>query len=282
MKYVLILCLAGLIFGPASNGLGQKENDGPVGIFQSRAEYNQFMGGAKQAAYGENGNPELQAMIPLLNDIVLNQPVGETANKYGVQASTLGLLSDPNVRAELEMVDDQYEDLKRLNSEIQERTASQLRGLDFQDTANLAKQIRFIRERSNEDLDAVLLPHQLDRLRQIQMQSQLKRRSLVDILTNDPLKSDLDITDQQSEQLREEEKEIEEDLAREIAKLRERARDRLLSKLKPSQKSEIEKMIGDTFEFKQPEKTKNPTREKVKKERIKAPKSKGKVRIKGA
>ncbi len=282
MKYVLMLCLAGLMFGPASNGFGQKENDGPVGIFQSRAEYNQFMGGAKQAAYGENGNPELQAMIPLLNDIVLNQPVGETANKYGVQASTLGLLSDPNVRAELEMVDDQYEDLKRLNSEIQERTASQLRGLDFQDTANLAKQIRFIRERSNEDLDAVLLPHQLDRLRQIQMQSQLKRRSLVDILTNDPLKSDLDITDQQSEQLREEEKEIEEDLAREIAKLREQARDRLLSKLKPSQKSEVEKMIGDAFEFKQPEKTKNPKGEKVKKERIKAPKSKGKVRIKGA
>lgn len=244
------LFMAFLIAGLAVPAFAQKDDDnGRVGIFQSRAEYEQFIGGAKRTAYGPNGSPELRAMIPMLNDIALNQPIGATANKYNADASTLGLLADKNIRADLEMVDDQYEELKRLNSEIQNRMADQIRGLDFGDTENLASRIRAMSQQSQNDLNSVLLPHQVTRLRQIRMQSQLRRRSLVDILTSDPLKSELVITDRQSDELRQEEKEIEEDLAREIAKLREKARDRLLSKLKPNQKAQVKEMLGDAFDF---------------------------------
>lgn len=263
---VLVLCVLPMI---VVGSFAQDKEGGPVGIFQSDAEYSQFMGNAKRAAYGANGNPELQAMIPMLNDIVLNKPMGWTANEYGVEASTLGLLADPNVRAELEMVDDQYEELKDVSQDIQRRAASKIRELDFKDSENLIAQIRKIRSQASDELNAVLLPHQLDRLRQIRMQSQLRRRSLVEVLTSDPVKSDLEITDQQSDELREAEKEIQADLAREIAKLQEKARDRLLSRLDVSQKAKAKEMIGDAFEFSQREtqkarsKTRRPKKERT-------------------
>ena len=90
------------------------------------------------------------------------------------------------------------------------------------------------------------------------MQSQLRRRSLVEILTSDPLKSDLEITDNQSDELRLAEKEIEEDLQKQIAKLREKARERLLSTLKPAQKKKVEELIGDTFESSQSSLARSP------------------------
>ena len=251
MKYVATLTLV-LFLLPVGTVLGQKgvEEDGPVGIFSSRAEYSQFMGGAKRAAYGEGGSPELQAMIPMLNDIALNKPVGWTANEYGTNGSTLGLLSNKAIRADLEMVDSQYEELQDLSSKIQERAAEQVRGLDFSNRDDLVSQIRRIRAEAADDLNAVLLPHQLDRLKQIRMQALLQRRGLVDVLTSNPVKSDLEITDQQSNDLKEFEKVVQEDLAKEIAKLQEKARDRLLSKLNPSQKKQAEEMIGDAFVFK--------------------------------
>lgn len=250
MKTFPLAILTLLILLPVAATQAQKQGDNePVGIFQSRSEYHEFMGNAKRIAYGPEGNLELQAMIPMLNDIALNQPIGSTAGQYDVQGSTLGLLSDEKIRGELEMMDDQYDDLKRLNSEIQDRVAEQIRGLDFKDAGNLAEQIRGIREQARNDLHSVLLPHQLTRLRQIRMQSQLRRRSLVDLITSDPLKTELEVSDRQTRELRETEEEIEKELEEEIAKLRAKARDRLLSKLKPGQKDKVEEMFGDAFDF---------------------------------
>ena len=263
MKFLAMMAMA-LVLLSSNLLLAQKdfgEEDGPVGIFSSRAEYGQFMGSAKRAAWGEGGNPELQAMIPMLNDIVLNKPVGWSANEYGSSGSTLGLLSNEAIRDDLEMVDSQYEKLQELSSEIQKRAAEQIRGLDFSDRDNLVSQIQKIREEAVSDLNSVLLPHQLDRLKQIRMQALLQRRSLVDVLTSNPVKADLEITDQQSDELREYEKIVQEDLAKEIAKLQEKARDRLLDKLDPEQKKQAKEMIGEAFDF--PNKaTKQPARGK--------------------
>ena len=242
---------------PLSAAFGQKNaaNDGPVGIFNSRSEYHEFMGNAKRVAYGEGGSPELQAMIPMLNDIALNQPIGQTAGQYNTEATTLGMLADKNVRREIEMVDDQYKELQQLGREVQKRSGEQLLSLDFSDRAKLFERIREMQANSQKELDGVLLPHQIARLRQIQFQSQLRRKSLVGILTSDPVKSNLEITDDQSEELREAEKEIAAEMEEEIKKLREKAKQKLLSRLKPQQKKEVEEMIGDTYDFPASEKS---------------------------
>lgn len=250
MKTASWLGLVLLMIGNATV-LGQKntEEEGPVGIFPSRAEYNQFLGGAKGAAYGPNGSEELRAMLPMLYDIANNRPVGSAAAKSGATGSNFGLLSNEQVRQELEMVDSQCEELKDLRSRIQQRATEQIRELDLTDRANLVSQIQKIHQQANDDMNSVLLPHQLDRLKQIRMQALLQRRGLVDVLTSEPVKTELEISQQQADELKEFESVVQEDLAKEIAKLQEKARDRLLSKLTPTQEKQAKEMIGDAFVF---------------------------------
>lgn len=258
----LTLLLAVLI-GSESSVHAQKVGDEniaePVGIFENRSEYDSFMTGVKQAAYGEGGNPELQAMVPMLNDIALNRPIGWTANEFGIKGgvedSNLGLLADADVRDALDMMDDQYEQLQQLNADVQKRASERILSLDFSDRENLLDKIRAIREQAARDLGGVLLPHQIERLNQIRMQSELQRRSLVDVLTSNPVKQQLEITDAQSLELKRSEKEIKEELEREIEKLRTKARQKLISKLNPTQKEAIEKMLGDEYDFKSKDKT---------------------------
>lgn len=247
MKYFLLSIAAALCLLPTNEARAQQKNsDGPVGIFASGTEYGQFMRTAKQVAAG---NEELEAMIPMLNDIALDRPIGWTNQQYGGKGMTLDLLSNENVRAELEMVDHQYEQLQQMHEQVQIRAGEQLRALDFHDRENLIDQIRKIREQAEEDLNSLLLPHQLARLKQLQSQSRLQNRSFVDVITSDPLKTNLEISDQQSRELHETEREIEAELRKEIARLRSNARQKLLSKLTLTQREKVEEMFGDTFDF---------------------------------
>ena len=226
------------------------ESQSGFGIFDSRQEYYQFMGNAKRVAYGPNGNKELQAMIPMLNDIALNKPIGSTAGQYKeAQASTIGLLSKESIRSEIEMVDQQYEDLKKASARIQQKVAKEIREIDFSKTATVTSRIRSIRSNAQKELEDLLLPHQVKRLRQIHLQSKMKRQSLLDILTEDPVKTELEISDDQESELRKEEKKIEEELEKEIQKLRKEAQEKLLGKLKPGQEKKAKELLGEAFEF---------------------------------
>ncbi len=243
---ILILVLSpSVVFGQKNAADAAPQS---YGIFQTQGEYFQFMGTLKREGAG---NPELMAMVPMINDVVLERPFGSTGNKYNAASSTLDLLADPSVRKDLEMVDSQYEELQKANESIQRQAVDQLRSLELSNLKNVTDRILAIRDQSENKLQETLLPHQMDRLRQILAQSQLRRRSLVDILTSEPLKSRLEITDTQSKELKEEEKEIEEDLQKQIAQLRAEARKRLLSKLKSRQQEQVEQLFGDTFDFSQ-------------------------------
>ena len=226
--------------------LGQ-DKEGNDGMFNSKEDYGNFIGSAKRASAE---NPELRALIPLINDIARGMPIGSTASRYGSASSELGLLSNPRVREDIEMVDDQYREFQERQLTLQQEMADQLRQIDFTDTENLPSQIKEIRNSAEREMNELLLPHQVKRLRQLRMQSLLQRRDLVQVLTADPIKSDLEITDEQSQELRDYQVQMQEDLQREIAKLQDKARSRLLSKLNPSQKRQVEEMIGDTFVFK--------------------------------
>ena len=247
---LLILFLLPVILPANSLCLAKEKSEDSYGIFSNQDEYYQFMGSVKRE--GAN-NPELMSMVPLLNDIVLGQPIGSTGRKYNATDSTLGLLADESVRKELEIVDQQFEDLQKANEEIQQRVAQQLRELDLTDMKAAANQILAIRDQSEKDLQSTLLPHQMQRLRQIVAQNQLRRKSFVEWLTSEPWKTQLEISDDQAISLKESEKQIEEDLQREIAALREKARKQLLGKLKNKQQQQVEELFGDDFQFSDPE-----------------------------
>lgn len=258
MNWIVKLAVCGVIsWCSVGHGLvvAQKpgEGDGPVGIFSSRQEYYQFMGQAKQAAYGEGGSPELQAMIPMLNDIVLNRPTGSTSSQYKANGSTLDLLSDERVRKEIDMLDDQHEELKALSQRTWQEAANKIRSLDFSNRDGLVDQIRKIRAEADEQVNTVLLPHQLERLRQLYLRSKLRNRSLVDLLTMDPIKTKLEISDAQADELKKYEQVVQDELEKEIAKLREAARLRLVNKLRPTQAKKAKELLGEAFRFPQPQ-----------------------------
>ncbi|MEM7457624.1 MAG: hypothetical protein AAF456_25060, partial [Planctomycetota bacterium] len=163
-------------------------------------------------------------------------------------AGPLGLLADPDVRADLEMLDYQYEELQEKNAEIQRQAAEEIRGLDMSDMQAFAAEIRRIHASTEEQLGQGLLPHQMERLRQLQAQNQLRRRSFVEIITSDPMKSDLEISDEQAEQLREAEAAIEERVRQQIAELRVQAREELMQNLNSSQREQVDEIFGEAFE----------------------------------
>ena len=219
-----------IIFIPlmlASPAVGQWDKN-ESGMFETQDEYHAFIGSAKEASAA---NPELRAMIPLLNDIALGREIGSTAKQFSAQSSDLGLIRDSKIRQDIEMMDDQYEDIKNRQSEIQQRLAREIREIDFSNSDNVIDKIRKVQDAAQKDLESVLLPHQVKRLKQIRMQTLLLRHGLVEVITNDPIKSDLDVTQAQADELKEFEKVVEADLQKEIERLREKARDRLLSKI---------------------------------------------------
>ncbi|MEC9094323.1 MAG: hypothetical protein VX438_16555, partial [Planctomycetota bacterium] len=223
---LLVVCCQFLFVNVA---VGQKNEEAGgnsrLGIFNSKREYAEFMGSAKRIAYGPNGTPELKEMVSMINDVVLNRPIGSTAGQHKSQASSIGMLADKNIRSELEMVDSQYQELQQMNNKIRQRMVKEIRELDFSKTETATTQLRGIRDRARKELDSVLLPHQLKRLQQLHLQSQMKRRSLVDVITSDPLKAEIDLDEKQATLLRKEEEKIEKELQVEIEKLRAKARE---------------------------------------------------------
>ena len=228
-------------------GLTQdKQNE--FGIFATRQDYYDFMGEFKSAA---GGDPEMELMIPLVNDIVLQRPVGWSQEKYGGAASQMGLLSDMSIRKELELVDEQYERLKSANEQVQQAMSEKLRSIDFSklDPSAIRDEIRKIQAASVSELNGFLLPHQLKRLRQLSIQRQLRVRRLVDLLTNNPLKDELEIDPRQSEDLLKMDRKIQKELEQQIAKLRREAQEKLLRQLKPQQQKKFRSIVGELKEL---------------------------------
>jgi len=237
------------VIASANVAQAQKGDAGPVGIFDSRDEYNQFMGGLKSLR-----DPEINAMLPAINDMALGRPIGETAQQYnlgGGDSPVMSMLANDNIRKELEIVDSQMDSLRAVNEEFQKRAAMEMRSVDLGNASEVLKRMRGLTDAAKKDIESVFLPHQLDRLRQLGVQQQMSRKGVLGALVTDPLASHLEISNEQKEELRDAAKKIEEDLAKEMAALRAKARKRLFAKLKPEQQKELNEMIGDDYQFDQ-------------------------------
>ena len=96
------------------------------------------------------------------------------------------LLQDEAVRTELDLVDEQISKLTEISSKLREDLQAANQGFDFgalRDLSEDERNARFaeIREKnekvvaeSQKEIDAVLLPHQRERLKQLQVQSQMR------------------------------------------------------------------------------------------------------------
>lgn len=163
-----------------------------------------------------------------------------------------GLLRDDKVKAELNLVPDQEKKIEALSESMRDKVREAFR--NFQDLSEDERRAKFeeFRTSSQKEYDAILLPQQRERLKQLMLQqSQQFSRSPGGI--NDTLAKELNITDAQKEALTKKAEEVRAELTKKQAKLQEEARVEILSVLTAEQRSKLDKLMGTKFEFSPPQ-----------------------------
>jgi Spy/CpxP family protein refolding chaperone len=176
---------------------------------------------------------------------------------------TFGLIQRQEVQQELELSDDQQSELRTLGETIGGEIRNEMQGMfegmrDLSDEERQAKfaEIRTRFEEINKDAETriqkVLMPHQFDRLKQIDVQSKLQNGG-ASALSEGELADTLGLTEAQRDQLREKQEEVQKDLNDKIAQLRLDARKQLLEVLTPEQRAKLEGMMGSEFALPDPQ-----------------------------
>jgi hypothetical protein len=178
-------------------------------------------------------------------------------------ALSLDWLTSEKMVKELDILASQQDKLGHLKGELKAKMKEAYEAIDASD---LSKDNRkTLREAAKaqvsdevaREIEQVLLPHQIKRLRQIMLQRRLGQHtfggSAAAALGSDDLAEELDITEKQREELKTKEKEVQQELekkAKEIFRqLRDEAHAELLEVLNPAQRQKLKEMLGERFEW---------------------------------
>jgi Spy/CpxP family protein refolding chaperone len=163
------------------------------------------------------------------------------------------------VQQELQLVDEQKDKVRTITDEARNKLRDQLRTM-FTQTGNLSDEERRARfgeirtkvegvsAETDKQLEKVLLPHQLDRLKQIDLQSKLQQRGAQALTSGDVAKA-LNLTDEQREKLEKRAAEVQQELQTQIKQLQADARKKMLDVLTADQRAQLEKMMGQQFDM---------------------------------
>jgi Spy/CpxP family protein refolding chaperone len=176
---------------------------------------------------------------------------------------TLGLIQQQEVQQEIELSEDQEAELQTLGESIRDEIRNEMQGMfqgmrDLSDEERQAKfdEIRIRFEKLNQNAEArmqkVLMPHQFDRLKQIDLQSRIQRGGAA-ALTEGELADTLGLSESQRDQIREKSAEVQKDLNDKIGQLRVEARNQLLEVLTTEQRAKLESMMGAEFSLPEPQ-----------------------------
>ena len=196
------------------------------------------------------------ALFAMISTSTLQAQGRRDRGGFGGFGGSSGLLGMDQVQKELDLVDDQIADIKK----IQEESRSAMRGLfsGLRDLPSeerrdaftaLREKMREQNEKAQVKIDKILLPHQRDRLRQINFQMSVQRRGTTNVFGSNTVAEALGITDAQKEKLKEKSAEVEKELREKIAEARQQAIKELLGVLTPAQRKKYEQLMGEPFEL---------------------------------
>ena len=167
----------------------------------------------------------------------------------------LSLLDNKDVRAELELVGEQLDKFRDAQKEMREQIAEKAKSLtsgklDPSQLTDIAKEIAELRTGSQAKLQSMLLPHQLERLKQVALQIQMKKRGAANTLLSEKIAEELGIDDAQKKRIEERQKELKEELAQRMEDLKKEIRGKLLNELTAGQQAKLKELSGDDFDYK--------------------------------
>ncbi len=176
------------------------------------------------------------------------------ASPMAIQADPFSLVNNDSVQKEIELIDEQLEQLNQLRSEFSKKISAQMNdftsgGFDGARGDQIKQLVTQLKAQQQEQMSQILLPHQLDRLKQIALQVQMQRAGNMETLTSQKIAEALEIDEDQKQQLEDRAKEIKAKLDARIARLKEQAREELFRELSPSQRKKLKEMMGDAFEL---------------------------------
>lgn len=173
----------------------------------------------------------------------------------GMNMGGIELLFSQQVKDEIELVGEQEDQIRELSDSMRDEMRSAFQDMrDLSDEERrdfMQKRMAEVREKVQTQLKDILLDHQLERLKQLQLQSQLQRGNTADAMGSDDIRQALGITDAQLEQMRAKATEAEEELRRKVQEAAAEARAKVMSVLTAEQRAKWEQMVGPSFEFQQ-------------------------------
>lgn len=166
------------------------------------------------------------------------------------------LLALPDVREELEMVDDQFAELQEAQKEISRELSKQMNEImkggkfDPSKAGGLKELLAEQQKLAEGRIQEMLTPQQLERLRQIALRVRMKQSGAIGMLGSKEVQEALEIDEEQLKKLKEKAKEIQEAMEEKIADLKKEAREELLDELTSKQRKKLDEMLGSEFDYK--------------------------------
>ncbi len=189
-------------------------------------------------------------------------PGGPGGPRFFGGGGLLGIVTRDEVQQELQLVDEQKDKVRAISDDMRNKLRDQMRDVfsqmrDLNDEQRRAKfgEIRAKFEAVNADtekqLEKVLLPHQLERLKQIDLQSRIQQRGALALTSGDIAKA-LNLTDEQRDKLEKRAAEVQQELQTQIRQLQADARKKMLDVLTPDQRTQLDKLLGQQFDLPAP------------------------------
>jgi hypothetical protein len=162
------------------------------------------------------------------------------------------LLNNPGVQQELELLDEQRDQIRQMQSEFGSEIKTKIDGVMKEGGPGrdkIGEVINEINQRRKERLSEILLPHQIDRLKQISFQMNVNQGGLGSALTSKALTEQLGINDDQQEALKKKAEELNKEFEEKVAKLKVEMREELMDELTPEQQKKIKDLLGQDFKL---------------------------------
>jgi len=157
------------------------------------------------------------------------------------------LIGNPSVQADLEMVDDQMKRVEQLRQQMVGESKQLYSEKGAHDYDQFVKDIGVVKRQYVERLEEVLLPLQIERMKQIALQIHLKRSGMANAITSPVVAEVLGLSDQQVAKLKEKSLLLQDQLAVDIQKLKAKRDRTLLNELTAKQRTKLSQLQGDKW-----------------------------------
>ena len=217
----------------------------------------------------EFSDPETQKAVlgPLykaLREIEVQQGgLGLEQSPRKQDPNLMSMLQNGDVRKEIGMEVYQFEELQTRAKELRQSMVEDVReALSGQrrEPAQLVEMVGRGKDRYDRELRKSVLPHQIERLRQVGFQRLIRERDIAQVITADPFRSELDLDEDDVEKIREKGLELRQEFERKVAELRKETFEKLLDELDEDQQKTVKDMLGEEMSWTRKTPTELPKR----------------------